>query len=76
MLTKKEVKEVFKYCKDLVRDLDKGDMEEMEELTMEFTEQFINNNDNIEEYLNSVYEDGYNYKDFIIDTLDSNIRYL
>ena len=56
------------YAKSLDKDTD--------EITYENIKHFINDIGNRNEYLLSKYPSDYSYRDFVIDTLESNIKYL
>ena len=71
-ITNDDILEVYNYCINLIdelkKDIDKPSIEDIKE--------FMTNESNKEEYILSEYESNYTYVDFIIDTLDSNIRFL
>ncbi len=72
IIRNKDIKKVFVYCIDLIDQLQK----DIEKPRFRDIRDFMLNEDNQEEYILSEYEKSYTYTDFIIDTLDSNIRFL
>lgn len=71
-ITNDDILKVYNYCINLIDELKK----DIDKPTIEDIKNFMNNKSNKEEYILSEYESNYTYIDFIIDTLDSNIRFL